>query len=63
VTLELPEGYNAQLATGTVNGPIDLGFPITIQGSIKRKIETTLGKGGPPVRVFTTNGPLTLRRP
>jgi DUF4097 and DUF4098 domain-containing protein YvlB len=63
VTLEVPDGYNARLATGTVNGPIDLGFPITVQGSIKRQLEVTLGKGGPPVRVFTTNGPLTLRRP
>lgn len=63
VTLEVPDGYDAQLSTGTVNGPIDLQFPITVQGSLKRHLDVTLGKGGPPVSVFTTNGPLTLRRP
>ena len=66
LTLLVPDGYNAQLETGTVNGPMDIGFPITVQGRIgmgsRRRITTTLGSGGPTVRAVTTNGPAVLRR-
>jgi hypothetical protein len=62
VRLTIPEGYSARLETGTVNGPMSIGFPITVQGRFTRRITTTLGEGGPPVRVLTTNGPLVVRR-
>jgi hypothetical protein len=64
VDLSIPERYNARLETGTVNGPMDLAFPltVTIQGHVMHRIQTTLGQGGAPVRVVTTNGPLTIRR-
>jgi hypothetical protein len=64
VDLAIPERYNARLETGTVNGPMDLSFPmtVTVQGHLTNRIRTTLGEGGPPVRVVTTNGPLTIRR-
>jgi DUF4097 and DUF4098 domain-containing protein YvlB len=64
VTLSIPDGYAAQLETGTVNGPMQIDFPITLQGRIGRmtRIRTTLGAGGAPVRVVTTNGPLSVRR-
>ena len=62
-TLTVPEGYSARLETGTVNGPMRVDIPITLQGRIGRmtRITTTLGSGGAPVRVVTTNGPLTVR--
>jgi hypothetical protein len=64
--LEVPDGYNARLVTGTRNGPMDLGFPLTVQGSIgagsRRHLETTLGSGGVTIRAVTTNGPATIRR-
>lgn len=64
VDLRLPEGYSAQLTTGTLNGPMttDIPLTVTLRGSTVRQIETTLGQGGPPVRVVTTNGPLQIRR-
>ncbi|MFL5577959.1 MAG: DUF4097 family beta strand repeat-containing protein [Gemmatimonadaceae bacterium] len=62
VTLTIPEGYSARLETGTVNGPMRVDFPITVQGRINRQIEATLGDGGPTVRVVTTNGPVTVRK-
>jgi hypothetical protein len=65
VTLRVPEGYNAQLETGTVNGPMSLGFPITVQGRFgagHQRIQTTLGRGGRPIRVVTTNGPAIIAR-
>lgn len=62
--LYIPEGYNARLETGTTNGPMSIGFPITVMGhSLERRITTTLGDGGPTIRARTQNGPLTIRRP
>lgn len=56
VNVILPRNYNARLITGTVNGGMRVDFPITVQGTIGRTIETQIGRGGPPVRVTTTNG-------
>jgi DUF4097 and DUF4098 domain-containing protein YvlB len=63
-TLALPRDYNAELETGTENGPAYVDFPMTvnIQGKLTRRIHATLGRGGPTVRVVTTNGPLTIER-
>jgi hypothetical protein len=61
VELTLPSNYAAHLETGTVNGPMSIDFPITIQGRINPKqLSLDLGGGGPPVRVVTTNGPVTV---
>jgi DUF4097 and DUF4098 domain-containing protein YvlB len=63
VELTIPANYSAHLETGTVNGPMNFDFPITVQGRFSsRNIETDLGGGGPTIRVVTTNGPLTVRR-
>jgi DUF4097 and DUF4098 domain-containing protein YvlB len=55
-TVYVPRGYNAQLETGTTNGGMRVDFPITVSGSLTRRITTQLGSGGPRVRVVTTNG-------
>jgi len=55
-TVYVPRGYNAQLETGTTNGGMRVDFPITVRGSLSRRISTQLGSGGPLVRVVTTNG-------
>ena len=62
--LRIPEDYNAKIDFGTVNGPLSVGFPltVTINGRITDRISTTLGAGGAPIRVVTTNGPMTVRR-
>jgi len=64
VTLAIPDGYNADLTTRTVNGSFRTDFPMTIQGELspRRGISTTLGSGGPPVRVRTTNGGLKINK-
>ena len=61
VVLDIPRGYNAQLETGTVNGGMNIDFPITVQGSIGRRITTKLGNGGPRIRAMTTNGGVRIR--
>lgn len=63
VDLRVPEGYSAELVTGTVNGGFDIEFPVTVTGRIRRQLRTTLGDGGATVRVTTTNGGVHIRRP
>lgn len=62
VNLGIPQGYSARLETGTTNGGMRIDFPVTLQGSIGRRITTQLGNGGPPIRAITTNGPVVIRR-
>ncbi len=56
VDVRVPRGYNARLETGTVNGGMNVNFPITVRGRIGRHVETQLGSGGPLIRATTTNG-------
>jgi DUF4097 and DUF4098 domain-containing protein YvlB len=59
VSMTLPGGYNANLSAETSNGGLDIDFPVTVQGQLTRinhRIDTTLGSGGPPIRVRTVNG-------
>ena len=62
VTVVVPENFSADLEFGTSNGPMEFDFPITVQGRISKTIKTTLGSGGPPIRVTTVNGPAMLQR-
>lgn len=61
--IRLPEGYNARLDAGTVSGPLELSFPLTAERQSRHDVKATLGAGGALLRVRTTNGPLSIRRP
>lgn len=63
VTVEVPEGYSAVLEAGTTNGGMEVDFPVTIQGRVGRRLNATLGEGGAPIRITTTNGRVRLVRP
>jgi hypothetical protein len=60
VRLNVPERYAAQLETGTVNGRINTEIPLTIRGTISRRLSIPLNGGGPTVRALTTNGSVTI---
>jgi hypothetical protein len=62
VTLSVPAGYRATLTTGTINGPMNIDIPVTVQGRFPRHFTTELGGGGARVRAVTTNGPVVVRR-
>lgn len=62
VVITVPEGYSAELETGTVNGGIELDVPVMVEGRIGRSIRTRLGDGGAPIRATTTNGGVVVRR-
>lgn len=62
IRMTLPKGFSAQLETGTTHGGISVDFPVTVQGSFRSHLETTLGSGGPKLRAVTTNGGVTIRQ-
>ncbi|MBZ5536357.1 MAG: DUF4097 domain-containing protein [Acidobacteriia bacterium] len=62
VSMSIPENYSARLETGTVNGGLDIGFPVTVQGELNKELSVTLGSGGPVIRAMTTNGGVRVHR-
>jgi DUF4097 and DUF4098 domain-containing protein YvlB len=62
VKVVVPDGYNAHLEIGTVNGGVHADFPITMRGRLDRDLNMDLGRGGAPIKIFTTNGGVSLQR-
>ena len=68
VALGIPLSFSAQLELETDRGGMDvdlpsaeqLAAPITTPGSRGRRISTTLGGGGPPIRVETAGGTIRV---
>ena len=58
VNLIVPRKYSAWLQTGTIHGPTS--FDYAIERHRSGHLTVTLGQGGPPVRVVTSNGPFTI---
>jgi hypothetical protein len=62
IRLNLPKGFSAELEAATTHGGVSIDFPVTVTGRIGRRLETTLGSGGPKLRAITTNGGVTIRQ-
>lgn len=62
VKLAIPEHYSARLETSTVNGGLNSDFPVAVSGRRSREIDMTLGAGGPPIRVRTSNGGVRITK-
>src|SRR5689334_21972552 len=62
VIMSVPENYSAHLETGTVNGSVNVDFPVTVQGRITRELAVNLGSGGATVKAMTTNGGVRIKR-
>jgi DUF4097 and DUF4098 domain-containing protein YvlB len=62
IILSVPENYSAYLQTGTVNGNVNVDFPVTVQGQITRQLAVNLGSGGQTVKAMTTNGGVQVKR-
>ena len=62
VRVKIPEQYSAHLETGTVNGGLNVDFPLMVQGRIEREISADLGAGGPTIRVRTHNGGVKITK-
>jgi hypothetical protein len=62
IRMSVPEHYSAALEAETTNGRVSIDFPVTVQGTFRRQLNTTLGAGGAKIRAVTTNGGVTIRR-
>jgi len=62
VRISVPEHYSARLEASTVNGGLNSDFPVVMQGRRPREIEATLGGGGAPIRVRTSNGGVKITK-
>ena len=56
VIMSVPENYSAHLQTGTVNGSVNVDFPVNVQGKLTKQVAFDLGSGGAMVKAMTTNG-------
>lgn len=61
LTLHLPPNAGAHLQAETGYGTIDVGFPVTVQGTISNRLDTVIGDGGPRIQM-TTGDDITIRR-
>ena len=64
ITARLGGEINAQLKVHTTNGHIDTSLPITIRdlSQSRRRLEGTIGSGGPLIELSTTNGSVSIER-
>lgn len=63
ITIEMPEGLDAEFRANTVNGSIDSDFPILVTGKVSRRsLRGSIGSGGPELRLSTVNGSIRLRK-
>lgn len=61
VTVTFPSDYSAEFAASTVNGSLVVDLEERVElGRRSKRIRTTLGDGGAPVRVATVNGGLVV---
>ncbi|HYJ33163.1 MAG TPA: hypothetical protein VE326_08085 [Candidatus Binatia bacterium] len=60
VRLRIPNGYSADLTTGTENGPMAGAYIGASGGRRHHHVNVVLGSGGAPIRVVTTNGPIVV---
>ncbi len=61
VSVDLPSPFNASVNMRTTNGELDLRLPGNITTKTAKLIIATLGTGGSPIDIQTTNGDITLR--
>lgn len=62
ISMSLPDAFNAQLDVETVNGGVRSDFGLPAQDRRNRHLVTTLGAGGPRLRLSTVNGGIRLNR-
>jgi len=61
IQVRLPASASCDVKASTVNGHIDTDFPLTVQGKIgRRRIEGSIGGGGPLLEMETVNGSIEL---
>ena len=62
VKLDVPTNYSAHFESSTVNGSVNVDFPVTVHGRIDKDLSFDVGQGGATVRAVTTNGGVKIKR-
>ena len=64
VTVAMPPNYSARVQTETGLGRVQSDFPMPqVMGDLKsRRMDFTIGAGGPPMHITTGNGSIRLKR-
>lgn len=63
IEVRLPSSASIDVKAGTVNGDIETDFPLTVKGKIgRRRIEGSIGGGGPLLEMETVNGSIELKK-
>jgi hypothetical protein len=62
ITVNLPDGVNADVSAATVNGGMETDFPLTVSGRFSMKsMKGTIGSGGRGLEMETVNGSIQLK--
>jgi hypothetical protein len=64
VTVAMPSNYSARVQTETGMGGVESDFPLppNMGNSRSRRMDFTIGSGGPPIHITTGNGSIRLKR-
>jgi hypothetical protein len=63
IHITLPENIRADLDASTTNGNVTSQLPLSVQGKIsQRGMEGKINGGGPPLKLRTTNGGITIEK-
>jgi hypothetical protein len=62
LAISIPENYSAHLETGTVNGHLIASDSIAEVTRDTKRLSLNLGAGGTSLRIYTTNGGVSLKR-
>lgn len=63
IVVSLPGDAAANVKAATVNGDIETDFPLTVKGKFsRRRIEGSIGGGGPLLEMETVNGAIRLEK-
>ncbi|HEX8920118.1 MAG TPA: hypothetical protein VF766_01490 [Pyrinomonadaceae bacterium] len=62
LSVSVPDNYSAHLETGTVNGHLVVSPSIAEVTRETKKLSLNLGSGGTNLRIYTTNGGVSIKR-
>jgi hypothetical protein len=62
LSVSVPDNYSAHLETGTVNGHLAVSPAIAEVTRETKKLSLNLGSGGTNLRIYTTNGGVSIKR-
>lgn len=62
LSVSVPDNYSAHLETGTVNGGLDISPSIAQVTRETKRLSLDLGGGGTNLRIYTTNGGVSIKR-